>query len=117
MTGNQGAGLRWITNSRQIRSARREGIFYRSEHLFAWVSAESGVKSDPPVVGIVFGKGFKRAVDRNLVRRRLRGCIMDARDLLGPGRVYLIECKPGAVSADYRLLVREVKNLISRSEA
>lgn len=61
-------------------------------------------------------RGFKRAVDRNLVRRRLRGCIMGVRDLLEPGHVYLIECKPGAELVDYQKLVNEVESLISRVE-
>jgi ribonuclease P protein component len=117
MKGNRAAGLRWITKSRQIRLARKEGIFFRSEHLFAWVSAESFVKSDHPAVAIVFRRGFKRAVDRNLVRRRVRGCIMEARDLLEPGCVYLIECKPGAETVDYQILVKEVQSLISRDES
>ena len=116
MTGDQGAGLRWITNSSQIRSARKKGIFFRGDHMFAWVSQESVVEPGPPVVGIVLRRGFKRAVDRNVVRRRLRGCIMELRDLLEPGRVYLIECKPGAEKVNYQILVIEVQSLISRGE-
>jgi len=114
MTANKVDGPQWVTKSSQIRSARKEGIFLRGEHLFAWVSEESGVEKDPPVVGIVIRRGFKRAVDRNLMRRRLRGCIMEVRDLLKPGGVYLIECKPGAETIDYQLLVKEVRSLVSR---
>jgi ribonuclease P protein component len=114
MTGYQHAGLRWITKSSQIRSAREEGVFLRGEHLFAWVSAVTGTESTPPAVGIVLRRGFKRAVDRNLVRRRLHGCIMELRNMLKPGCVYLIECKPGTETIDYQLLVNEIKSLISR---
>lgn len=41
---------------------------------------------------------------------------MEARDVLEPGRVYLIEFKPGAELMDYKLLVFELKDLISRLE-
>jgi ribonuclease P protein component len=117
MTGNRGVGLRWITRSSQIRSARREGVFCKGENLLAWVSAGSGDESEPPAVGVVLRRGFEKAVNRNLLKRRLRGCVMETRDLLKPGYVYLFECKPGAELVDYQILVNEVKILISRVES
>jgi ribonuclease P protein component len=114
MTGNQGIDLRWLTKSSQIRSAKKEGVLLRGEHLLSWVSTERAVEIGPPAVGIVIRRGFKRAVDRNLMRRRLRGCIFDLRQTLKPGHVYLIECKPGAERIDYQILVKEIEGLLTR---
>jgi ribonuclease P protein component len=113
MTRKKGAGIRWIKGSRDIRSLRRTGRFSRGTFIFAWASPVSGESLDLPLVGVVSGRGFGKAIERNLARRRVRGCIMDMRHLLEPGIGYLVECRPGAQSADYQLLVNELGEILA----
>ena len=64
-------------------------------------------------MGVVAGRGFGKAVERNRARRRVRGCIMEMRELLEPGSVYLVECRPGAESTNYQLLARELGAILA----
>lgn len=64
-------------------------------------------------MGVVPGRGFKKAVERNLARRRVRGCIMDMRELLEPGYGYLIECRPGVQSENYQKLAGELGEILA----
>jgi ribonuclease P protein component len=107
-----GPGLRWITGSREIRSIRRTGKLFRGTHVFVRVAHGA---SGEPAVALVTGRGFSGAVARNLAKRRLRGGVLDERDLLMPGRTYMVEGRPGAEEIDYQLLVNEIHELLSRA--
>lgn len=84
----------------------------------AWVSERKGAKpgweSGPPLLGVVAGRGFRGSVERNRARRRVRGCVMELRHLLEPGRSYLIECRPGTEKTNYQKLVIEIEAILSR---
>lgn len=53
-------------------------------------------------------------MSRNLAKRRLRGALLDSREAIEPGRMYLFEARPGTDRADYQLLVIEVETALSR---
>lgn len=82
--------------------------------MFAWVSSNANEGAEAPRAGVITGRGFGKAVERNLARRRVRGCIVEMRHLLEPGNSYLVECRPGAQSANYQLLVSEISSILSR---
>lgn len=113
MTRKRSAGILWIKGSRDIRSLRRTGRFSRGRFVLVWTSPASRESIDAPLVGVVSARGFGKAVERNLARRRVRGCIMEMRHLLRPGASYLVECRPGAQSADYQLLAIEMGTILA----
>lgn len=82
--------------------------------MVAWVVGNRA-GMDAASVGIVLSKGYRNAVDRNLAKRRGRGCIIDLREMLKPGHEYLIEYRPGAARINYQKLVNEVKDILSRT--
>jgi ribonuclease P protein component len=110
------AGVSRITDSQDIRSLKRTGRFFRGRFVLIWFSHKDSDEAEEPVVGVVAGKGFGRAVDRNLAKRRVRGCILGMKRLLEPGNRYLVECRPGAETADYQYLVIEIERALSRSK-
>lgn len=103
-----------MSSSRDFKSLRRIGSFFRGGLVFVWVSPNASPSDEEPFVGIVAGKGFENAVKRNRARRRVRGCLMDSRQLLEPGDRYLVECRPGVEVADYQLLVSELQSILLR---
>lgn len=82
------------------------------EHVTLWI-----LKDDRPggsvSVGVVAGRGYKKAVDRNLAKRRTRGCIIERKQKLKPGYRYLFECRKSAGIVSYQYLVADVEKLIS----
>ena len=108
-----GPRMRGLTRSGDIRRTRRLGRRVGGPHVVIWVLEGEG-DDDSPTVGVVTSRGFTGATARNMAKRRVRGGIMDVRRLLKPGATYLIECRPGAESVDYQLLVIELTELFSR---
>ncbi len=115
MPSVDGPGIQWISSSRDFKSLRRIGRFFRGGLIFIWVSPNNSSGGGAPFVGIVAGRGFGNAVKRNRARRRVRGCLMDLRHLLKPGDSYLVECRPGTEDVDYQLLVNEMQSILSRA--
>jgi ribonuclease P protein component len=114
MTGISGPGFRWITAPREMMCIRKSGALHRGKYLFIWVL--DGVAGEElPAVAVVTGRGFRSAVKRNLARRRTRGVVLEARELLEPRRSYLIEGRPGAEEADYQFLVAEIEKALTRT--
>jgi ribonuclease P protein component len=109
-----GPGLRWITVSREIRSIRRASKLLRGKHVFVRVADDASDAGGEPAVALVTGRGFSGAAARNLAKRRIRGGVLDKRDLLLPGRRYMVEGRPGAEEIDYQILVNEIHELLSR---
>ncbi|MDD5747524.1 MAG: ribonuclease P protein component [Actinomycetota bacterium] len=72
--------------------------------------------SQDGVFASVEAHGFRRAVDRNLAKRRAKGCLYDLRDFLKPGNLYIVICRPGSEAMDYQVLVNDIKKAISESE-
>jgi ribonuclease P protein component len=115
MQSDESAGVQWISKSRDIKSLRRTGRFFRGRMVLIWVSPSAIDGGGAPFVGIVAGRGFGNAVRRNLARRRVRGCLMDMRHLLRLGTSYLVECRPGVEEVDYQFLVIEMQSILLRS--
>lgn len=115
MPEEDGPGLRWVTGSKEIRSIRRAGILQRGSLVFVWTSESVPNEADHAAVALVTRRGFKGAVARNLAKRRLRGSVLDKRDLLEPGKRYLIEGRPGLEKVYYQILVNEISDLLLRS--
>lgn len=108
MTGVKGARIARLSGSRDIRHLRKAGRFSRGGLVHVWASPDAPEGDSPPSLCVVTGRGFGRAVDRNRAKRRVRGCVMEMRHILEPGRSYLVECRPGVERADYQLLVNEL---------
>lgn len=103
--------LEKVSRSGDIRTIRRRGRRATGKYSTAWV-AEKATGDKGISLGIVTSRGFRSAVSRNRARRRVRGCIMDARDLLKPGNTYLVECRPGAEEEEYQLLVKDIETIL-----
>ena len=84
--------------------------------MLIWVSRSAREGEDSARVGVVTGKRFGNSVSRNRAKRRVRGCIMDLRQLLRPGMDYLIECRQALQDVDYQYLVTETGDILSRFE-
>lgn len=109
-------GLRRIKKSGDLKEVRRSGRLYRSELVNVWVSDPGRIGIDEgPAVGVVTGRGFPRAVSRNRARRRIRGCIMELRDILDPGSAYLVECRAGSEKANYQKLVFSLRDILTEA--
>ena len=114
MTGISGPGFRWITAPREMMSIRKSGALHRGKYLFIWVL--DGVAGEElPGVAVVTGRGFRSAVKRNLAKRRARGVVLDARELLEPRHSYLIEGRPVAEEIDYQFLAAEIEKALTRT--
>jgi ribonuclease P protein component len=109
------SGIQWISSPRDFKSLRRIGTFFRGGFIFVWVSPKASLREEAPSVGVVTGSGFRNAVRRNRARRRVRGCLVELRHLLKPGRSYLVECRPGAEIVDYQFLADEMQSILSRA--
>lgn len=106
-----------ITRSGDIRSLRRTGRFFRGDNVSIWVLVEGRTGEDPPppLLGVVTGRGFRGAVERNRARRRVKGCLNQLENILEPGGSYLVECRPGSEKVDYQNLVTEIESILSRT--
>ncbi len=101
-----------IKSTRELRALRRSGKPYRGEFVTVWASIPEGVGRDPGcAIGVVAGRGFRTSVLRNRVKRQVSGCIMELTNLLDPGCVDLVECRPSKSALNYQKLVNELKEI------
>lgn len=109
-------GLHWIRKSGDLKTIRRSGRLIRGELVNVWVSNPGCIGIDGgPAVGVVTGRGFRKAVNRNRARRRARGCIMEVRDILDPGGAYLVECRAGSEKVNYQILVNNLRDILTEA--
>jgi ribonuclease P protein component len=108
------SGIIWAADSRDIKSIRGGGRLIRGRSVLVWVSHNACENAGVPVVGLAPARGFTNAVNRNLAKRRIRGCLMDLRGLLQPGNCYLVQFRPGVERQDYQLLVDEMRSILLR---
>ena len=66
-------------------------------------------------VGIVVSKSVGGAVERNLVRRRIRGALEELGASLAGGRRFLIVARPGALAAPYAGLAADVHRAVGKA--
>ena len=81
---------------------------------FATLRARQAANSDTRVAFITSTKVFKKAVDRNRAKRRMREVVRLVWPDLPPGMQLLFVLKPESKDADHAKLVEEVKRLISK---
>jgi ribonuclease P protein component len=76
------------------------------------------VKTEQPIVlptrfGISISKKIsKKAVVRNLIKRRIKGALRQIISQIAPGKLVVITCKPTSVGCDYDEILRELKKLL-----
>jgi len=109
------SGIRWTSDSREIKTIRGSGQLLRGRSVLVWVSHNSYERTCAPIVGIAAARGFSSAVNRNLAKRRVRGCLMDLRHLLKPGNRYLVKFRPGVEREEYQILVEEMRSILLRA--
>lgn len=68
----------------------------------------------PARAGFVVSKAVGGAVDRNLVKRRLRHLVRERLALLPPGSLVVVRALPGAGNADHAQLARDLDAALQR---
>ena len=102
--------LRGRRNVETARRARRTGAGP------IWVRYAPLSATTPPEIGYAVGRAVGGAVDRNLVRRRLRSIVSAAADELSSGR-YLIGAGPGAVALTFLELTDAMRTALRSAGA
>lgn len=112
---NPAVSLIWTVRDRHTYDAlrRSRNRVRRGQITVTWVN---GDPSEPPKVGYAIGRRVGGAVDRNLVRRRLRAIVADFAGDLAPG-AYLLAAGPGARRVAYRELSADTTAALSQVKA
>lgn len=74
----------------------------------------AGGSAPPARAGFVVSKAVGGAVQRNLVKRRLRHLVRDRLSLLPPGSLVVVRALPGAGAADHAQLARDLDAALRR---
>lgn len=67
-----------------------------------------------PRVGFAVGRGVGGSVTRHLITRRLRHLMADRLDRLAPGDRLVVRARPGAATADFAHLGRDLDAALDR---
>ena len=78
------------------------------EATTAATDPHAGGSVPPPRAGFVVSKAVGGAVQRNLVKRRLRHLVRARLPLLAPGSLVVVRALPGAATADNADLARDL---------
>ncbi|MFI9103964.1 ribonuclease P protein component [Streptomyces fildesensis] len=99
-----------------VRRGRRAGRPLLVVHLQAETMDPhvSGGITPPARAGFVVSKAVGGAVQRNLVKRRLRHLIRERLALLPPGSLVVVRALPGAGGADHAQLARDLDAALQR---
>ncbi|TDE98748.1 ribonuclease P protein component [Occultella glacieicola] len=92
-----------------IRSGARSGTPRVVVHY------RGSTRAEPARVGFVVSKAIGGAVQRNLVKRRLRAVTAARLEALPPGTSVVVRALPGAAIASYPELERDVVRCLDRS--
>jgi ribonuclease P protein component len=86
---------RRLSRSGEFERVYREGSSHASRHLvvYAFPRGEDG---ESPRLGVSVGRKLGGAVERNRVKRLLRGAFWSAADDLAPGHDFVIVARPAA---------------------
>ncbi len=72
-------------------------------------------KDAPSKLGfIVSTKIFKRAVKRNLAKRRFRGAVRELLPIIPPGYHLLFILKPETLTEDYQMIKQEITRMLGK---
>jgi ribonuclease P protein component len=72
-------------------------------------------REGPSSVAIAVGKAVGCAVERNLVRRRIRGALEELGASFLGGRRYLIVARPAALAEPYAALAADVRRAVGKA--
>ncbi|MCZ4122394.1 ribonuclease P protein component [Streptomyces sp. H39-S7] len=99
-----------------VRRGRRAGRPLLVVHLQAETMDPHvpGGITPPARAGFVVSKAVGGAVQRNLVKRRLRHLIRERLALLPPGSLVVVRALPGAGGADHAQLARDLDAALQR---
>ncbi|MDJ0340221.1 ribonuclease P protein component [Streptomyces sp. H10-C2] len=99
-----------------VRRGRRAGRPLLVVHLQADTTDPHvpGGNTPPARAGFVVSKAVGGAVQRNLVKRRLRHLIRERLVLLPPGSLVVVRALPGAGGADHAQLARDLDAALQR---
>ncbi|MBM9505948.1 ribonuclease P protein component [Actinacidiphila acididurans] len=99
-----------------VRRGRRAGRPLLVVHLRRDASDPHapGGNAPPARAGFVVSKAVGNAVQRNLVKRRLRHLVRERLSLLPPGSLVVVRALPGAGSADQEQLALDLDAALKR---
>lgn len=107
--------------SEAVRRGRRAGRPLLVVHLRAAAAHRDatdpygpGGNAPPARAGFVVSKAVGGAVQRNLVKRRLRHLVRDRLSLLPPGSLVVVRALPGAGGADHAQLALDLDAALQR---
>jgi len=94
-----------IHRSDEYRTLRATGKFFRTPYfkLVYTISSENGVK-----IGVIVGNHVGGAVERNLVKRRVRAIFREILPLMHMGINVVIICRPEVMRLSFLLLKKEI---------
>ncbi len=95
-----------LRRSSEIAFVRRTG----RKQIFPAITVFTAGGGGPCRVAITVGKAVGGAVERNLVRRRIRGALEELGAALGGGRRFVIVARPGSLELPYHELAAQVRS-------
>lgn len=102
-----------LRHQRDFDALRQQGRSFHQPLLRLTVLQED---SDRQLAGFIVSKRIsKKAVERNLVKRRLRAAYSTLKRELPVGCVLLFVARPEALAADYGELLRQVRSLLEKA--
>lgn len=101
-----------LKNSADFRNIRKSGNVYKHP-LVIVISSPNGICKTR--IGIVAGKSTGGAVQRNLIKRRLRACIKEQLPNLADGWDIIVIARPNSGKAVYNDLRCAVFNLLEKA--
>ena len=109
-----------LRNRQDYRAVYEQGIRRYSPHLtlVALKVNSSDAASIPPTkFGISISKKVsKKAVDRNRIKRQLKGVIRQQLRGISPGWKVVIVVKPQAIKCNYEHFLRELEKLLRKTK-
>ncbi|MBY8888139.1 ribonuclease P protein component [Streptomyces sp. PTM05] len=100
-----------------VRRGRRAGRPLLVVHLREGQTTDphaAGGSAPPARAGFVVSKAVGGAVQRNLVKRRLRHLVRDRLSVLPAGSLVVVRALPGAGTADHTALARDLDAALRR---
>jgi ribonuclease P protein component len=101
-----------LRERRDFNRVYAKGRQFRSPQVSVYALARG---REAPRFGISVSKKVGRAVQRNLVKRRLREACRDAIFGGAPALDYVLVARPSALEADFSLLKQTVQRLIKQA--
>jgi ribonuclease P protein component len=81
--------------------------------VLAYVNSEQSEVPPTTRFGIVIGKKIsKRAVTRNLAKRRIKAALRQLTAQILPGKMVVIGCRSGITQCEYSEILRELKKIL-----